>query len=87
MNHPVPCECQPVAQTFPRALRPVMRDLAGRLLYGCGVTRPARAAEGYLTVVTFHRVLPEPALRDYPIRNIAVSVEEFSWFVDFFRVQ
>ena len=49
------------------------------------MTHPARAAEGYLTVATFHRVLPESALRHYPIRNIAVGVDEFSWFVSFFR--
>lgn len=63
----------------------MLRDLAGGLLYGCGVTRPSRAAAGHLTVVTFHRVLPAAALRQYPIPGIAVTVEEFTWFVEFFR--
>jgi peptidoglycan/xylan/chitin deacetylase (PgdA/CDA1 family) len=49
------------------------------------VTRPAWAAGGYLTVVTFHRVIPDAALREYPIGNIAVTVDEFSWFVEYFR--
>jgi len=64
---------------------PLARDVAGSLLLASGVTRPARAARGRLTVVTFHRILPEEKLREYPIEEIAVSVEEFGWFVDYFR--
>ncbi len=37
-----------------------------------------------LTVVTFHRVLPEAALREYPLGQLAVSVDELSWFVQSF---
>jgi peptidoglycan/xylan/chitin deacetylase (PgdA/CDA1 family) len=86
MQRRVLCKCPPVAQTLRRALWPLVRNVAGGLLYGCGVTRPAWAAGGYLTVVTFHRVLPDAALREYPVGNIAVTVDEFSWFVDYFRV-
>ncbi len=74
-----------VAQRLRLALRPVLRDVVGGFLYKLGVTRPARAAVGYLTLATFHRVLPNAAIREYPIDHIAVTVEEFSWFVDFFR--
>lgn len=65
--------------------RPIARDIAGSLLLAAGVTRPARAARGRLTIVTFHRVLPEEQLREYPIEEIAVSVEEFGWFVGYFQ--
>jgi peptidoglycan/xylan/chitin deacetylase (PgdA/CDA1 family) len=64
-------------------LRPAVRDLAGDLLYTVGLTRPGRGAHR-LNVVTFHRVLPQAQLREYPLPAIAVSVEEFAWFVEFF---
>jgi peptidoglycan/xylan/chitin deacetylase (PgdA/CDA1 family) len=66
-----------------KLLRPAMRDLTGDLLYTLGLTRPERAAHR-LHVATFHRVLPQAQLRDYPLAAIAVSVEEFTWFVEFF---
>ena len=66
-----------------KLLRPAARDLAGDLLYAIGLTRPGRGAHR-LHVVTFHRVLPPAQLREYPLRGIAVSVEEFTWFVEFF---
>jgi peptidoglycan/xylan/chitin deacetylase (PgdA/CDA1 family) len=65
-------------------LQPLARDMAGAFLLASGLTRPSRAARGRLTVVTFHRVLPVEQLREYPIPEIAVSVDEFAWFVDFF---
>jgi peptidoglycan/xylan/chitin deacetylase (PgdA/CDA1 family) len=67
------------------SLAPAARDLAAALLLRTGLTRPARAAAGRLTVVTFHRVLPAALLRDYPLPEIAVTVEELAWFVGFFR--
>ena len=66
-----------------KLLRPTVRDLAGDLLYAIGLTRPDRGAHR-LNVVTFHRVLPQPQLREYPLAAIAVSVEEFTWFSDYF---
>ncbi len=65
-------------------LRPAVRDLAAELLYGVGITRPTSRGSSQLNVVTFHRVLPEELLRSYPLAEIAVTVAEFSWFVDFF---
>jgi len=64
-------------------LRSAVRDLAGDLFYTVGLTRPGRNAHR-LNVVTFHRVLPPAQLRDYPLAAIAVSVEEFAWFVEYF---
>jgi peptidoglycan/xylan/chitin deacetylase (PgdA/CDA1 family) len=66
-------------------IRPILRDLIGNGLYASGVTRPARVARGQLNIVTFHRVLPEEELRTYPIPELAISVDEFRWFVQFFR--
>jgi peptidoglycan/xylan/chitin deacetylase (PgdA/CDA1 family) len=66
-----------------KLLRPTVRDLAGDLLYKVGLTRPDRGAHR-LNVVTFHRVLPPAQLREYPLAAIAVSVEEFTWFVEYF---
>jgi peptidoglycan/xylan/chitin deacetylase (PgdA/CDA1 family) len=68
-----------------RTLRPLVRDLAGELLYRTGLTRPERSARDRLMVVTFHRVLPEPALRQYPLGEIAVTAAELAWFGDFFQ--
>ena len=66
-----------------KLVRPTIRDLAGDLLYTFGLTRPDRGAHR-LSVVTFHRVLPPAQLREYPLAAIAVSVEEFTWFVEYF---
>ena len=64
-------------------LRSTVRDLAGDLFYTVGLTRPGRGTHR-LNVVTFHRVLPPAQLREYPLSAIAVSVEEFAWFVEYF---
>jgi peptidoglycan/xylan/chitin deacetylase (PgdA/CDA1 family) len=66
-----------------KLLHTTLRDLAGNLLYTVGLTRPERGTHR-LNVVTFHRVLPQEQLREYPLAGIAVSVEEFAWFVEFF---
>ena len=66
------------------SLKPLVRDLAGELLFAAGLTRPDRAGRGRLTVATFHRVLGEAELLNYPLREIAVSVDEFGWFVELF---
>lgn len=67
------------------SIRPILRDLIGNVLYASSATSPARVAPGQLTIVTFHRVLPEEQLRTYPIPEIAVSIDEFRWFVRYFR--
>jgi peptidoglycan/xylan/chitin deacetylase (PgdA/CDA1 family) len=67
------------------SIRPLVRDVAARALYRTGLTWPRRTARELLTIVTFHRVLPEAAYREYPIAPIAVSDLEFGWMVEFFR--
>ncbi len=72
----------------PRAtLAPLARDLAGALLLGAGVTSPARQGAGRLSVVTFHRVLPEGARREYPLPQLAVTPDELAWFLAWFRAR
>lgn len=36
-------------------------------------------------MVTFHRVLPPEHFEAYPLREIAVTTDEFEWFVAFFK--
>ena len=40
-----------------------LRNGAARLLYLSGLTAPARRGRGQLSIVTFHRVLPEAERR------------------------
>jgi peptidoglycan/xylan/chitin deacetylase (PgdA/CDA1 family) len=54
------------------------------MLYATGFTRPSRVNKHHLTIVTFHRVLPQVYLKSYPLTGIAVTIEEFSWFIAFF---
>lgn len=68
----------------PHRLRPVVRDVLTEFFFQSGLTSPRRVGADKLTVVTFHRVLPVHALAEYPLDGIAVSVEEFQWFMQFF---
>jgi peptidoglycan/xylan/chitin deacetylase (PgdA/CDA1 family) len=65
-----------------KTLRRIARDLVARLLHVAGLTRLGRSSGDCLTIVTFHRVLPEHQIRDYPIRAIAVTPSELAWFLD-----
>jgi peptidoglycan/xylan/chitin deacetylase (PgdA/CDA1 family) len=62
-------------------LRPIVRDLVADSLHVSRLTRPKRRL---LTIVTFHRVLPPDYFERYPLREIAVTTDEFEWFVAFF---
>src|SRR5262245_24824170 len=72
---------------MPPAERP-LRDASGRLrrlaggalaaaAYALGVTRPARALAGRLTIVTLHRVLPPERRAQYPLPHLAVEPRFF----------
>jgi hypothetical protein len=65
--------------------RPRVRDLASELLSITGITKPARFAGDKLSVVTFHRVLPEPLLAEYPIPGIAVTPAELDFLLTVFQ--
>lgn len=68
-----------------RTLVPLARDVVSHLCYRTGLTRAPRGRASGLAVVTFHRVLPDAALREYPLRQLAVSVDELTWFVELLR--
>ena len=66
-------------------MRRALRDLAGKVIWALGPTRPERTGRDRLTVVTFHRVLPTALRSAYPYPGLAVTPEELGWFVAFFR--
>ena len=68
-----------------RALVPFVRDLVSEVSYRTGLTRADGPARTLLTIVTFHRVLTDQTLRDYPIPQLAVSVDELGWLVAYFQ--
>ncbi|MDH3686182.1 MAG: polysaccharide deacetylase family protein [Myxococcales bacterium] len=62
-----------------------LRDRAGEVLLGAGLTSPARQAAGQLTIATFHRVLPEAQKAEYPMPGLVVTPAELEWFLAFFE--
>jgi peptidoglycan/xylan/chitin deacetylase (PgdA/CDA1 family) len=58
------------------ASKPWLRDNLAELLACVGATSPARFARGALTIITFHRVLPQNELRQYPIPGLVVTPEQ-----------
>ena len=65
-------------------LLPLVRDLLTHTLYRSGLTRPGRLRGDWLTVVTFHRVLPDEQRAQYPIDALVVTPEELAFCLDFF---
>lgn len=65
--------------------RALIRDFVAEGLFFSGLTRPSKCVQGKLTVVTFHRVLPEPLRQQYPYPGICVTPEELRWFCKFFQ--
>jgi peptidoglycan/xylan/chitin deacetylase (PgdA/CDA1 family) len=68
-----------------RQLKSWVRDQLASSMQRLGVTRPDRIAKKRLTIVTFHRVLPESLRRRYPYPNLAVTPEELDWFLGYFK--
>jgi peptidoglycan/xylan/chitin deacetylase (PgdA/CDA1 family) len=58
------------------ASKPWLRDGLADVLSRVGATSPARFARGALTIITFHRVLPEEKLRQYPVPGLVVTPEQ-----------
>jgi peptidoglycan/xylan/chitin deacetylase (PgdA/CDA1 family) len=65
-------------------LKPKVRDLGAALLHRSTLLDPARLARDKLTIATFHRVLPERELIDYPMPGISVTPEELDWLLALF---
>jgi peptidoglycan/xylan/chitin deacetylase (PgdA/CDA1 family) len=64
-------------------VKPMLRDVAANIAYFTGATY--YAARNNLTIVTFHRILTQFQLNQYPLKNLAVTCEEFSWLISFFK--
>ena len=62
-----------------------LRDRAGEVLFGTGLTDPGRQGAGHLAVATFHRVLPAALRAEYPLPGLVVTPEELERFLAFFQ--
>jgi peptidoglycan/xylan/chitin deacetylase (PgdA/CDA1 family) len=63
-------------RTLGAASKPWLRDGLAEVLAKVGATSPARFARGALTIITFHRVLPQDKLRQYPLPGLGVTPEQ-----------
>lgn len=64
-------------------LKAFSRDAYAQLLYRLGLAKPSRFSRGDLLILTFHRVLPEDARREYPLPGLAVTPTELRWILAF----
>ena len=63
----------------------LLRDNAARLLFLTGLTSPERRARGRLSIVTFHRVLPEAERQAYPFSGLAVTPQELDAILGYLK--
>lgn len=61
-----------------------LRNFVAQLLYATGRTSPSKCGLGRLSVVTFHRVLPENERRTYPFPGLVVTPAELDEFLSYF---
>jgi peptidoglycan/xylan/chitin deacetylase (PgdA/CDA1 family) len=66
------------------SLKIALRNGIARTLARSGITAPERRARGRLSIVTFHRVLPEAERRAYPYPGLAVTPEELDQLLGYF---
>lgn len=62
-----------------------LRNTVARLLFSTGITSPSLRGHGCLSIVTFHRVLPEAERQVYPFPGLAVTPEELDVFLNYFN--
>ena len=62
----------------------ILRNSAARLLFASGLTLARRQARGRLSIVTFHRVLPEAERAAYPFPGLAVTPPELDTLLKYF---
>lgn len=67
------------------SIKALLRDTLAESALLSGLSDPGKRARGKLTVVTFHRVLPEQLRQQYPYPGICVTPEELRWFCSFFQ--
>ena len=62
-----------------------LRAYAAKILFHSGLTLPKWRGRNRLTIVTFHRVLPEEIRIHYPYPGLAVTPEELDGLLSFFE--
>ncbi len=62
----------------------ILRNSIARLLFQMGLTSPAWCGRRRLSIVTFHRVLPDADRQAYPFPGLAVTPEELDTFLTYF---
>lgn len=58
----------------------LLRNNIARLLFLMTLTSPAQRGRGRLSIITFHRVLPETERQAYPFPGLVVTPEELDAF-------
>jgi peptidoglycan/xylan/chitin deacetylase (PgdA/CDA1 family) len=61
-----------------------LRNDTARLLFLSGLTHPQQRAQGRLSIVTFHRVLPAAEREAYPYPGLVVTPEELGDLLTYF---
>lgn len=61
-----------------------IRNSIARLLFLLGITSPRQRGRGRLSIATFHRILPEADLQDYPYPGLVVTPEDLDTFLAYF---
>jgi peptidoglycan/xylan/chitin deacetylase (PgdA/CDA1 family) len=62
----------------------IFRNIIAQLLLLMGLTTPERRGRGCLSIVTFHRVLPEAERQAYPFPGLVVTPDELDVFLTYF---
>jgi peptidoglycan/xylan/chitin deacetylase (PgdA/CDA1 family) len=62
-----------------------LRSIVARLLFRTRITQPDRCSREFLSIATFHRVLPEPLRKTYPFPGLAVTPEELDLYLTYFK--
>lgn len=65
-------------------MKPLVRDIAAWLIDRVPGTASIQRSTDRLFIATFHRVLPESQLREYPLPGLAVTPSQFDWYIRFF---
>lgn len=66
-------------------MKPLLRDVAAWMIDQVPGVASIRRAAYRLFIATFHRVLPEVQLREYPLPGLAVTPSQFDWYLRFFK--
>mgnify|MGYP003381846839 CR=1 FL=1 len=65
-------------------MKALIRDLTASVLDLLPSYSSFEKVSNRLFIATFHRVLPENQLHDYPLPSLAISTKQFEWFMEFF---